>query len=164
MNNNYFCIGSSIQCNSAMNDILTSNTIVNKLKVFIVSIISNCLVNVSIMRLTINNNCVLLNCKRNINLDTKSDEDKYSLEHDCNELYFNNRILIKNINMAVPILLTIIKKKLLRKTKNKRLVITLSIDFGEYPGITIHFYTFRENIIYLANIERFEQPVLQMIC
>lgn len=153
----------NICINSAMRSVLTSHKVPDRLTSFMTSVFTDISVRNALKKAIVQNDCLLLTRAKTPATVLSSDEDKFLLEHDHNELYFNSRLIVNNLNVSVPILLTRIKKVLSKQINGRRLEITLSVQTGEFPSVTVYIHTLRESVTYLGDIDSFSQPVLHMI-
>ena len=155
--------GADIRVNSAMRSLLSSKRDKNRTRKLITSVYTAIEVRSALRRLTVKNDCILINGISPVGTVPSTDEDKFYLEHNVNEIYFKNRLITDNFAASIPMIISNIQKILAKRVKDRRVEIILSVQTERFPSITIFIHSHRENFDHLGDIKAFRQPVLQMI-
>lgn len=103
---------------------------------------------------------------RDIDIGLEALASKYTdlsgYEWSCNETYImKSKVSGAHMAIAALALFDYLEKHLAAKFHNRRFCICISLDLGEYPGITAHFCQFRAGeMCFDLNIDNYTQPVM----
>lgn len=91
----------------------------------------------------------------------QKNDDLMACEWDCNEFYILGNLVEDKWGSAVSYTLECLQEKLCEKFPESVFCIMISVDQGEFPGITAHCYQVRDEEFYFdTNLENYDQPVL----
>ena len=118
-------------------------------------------------KVSISNDCILLDSSV-ISLD-KFDYyvsvlgDLSGVEYHFNEMCISNRLLLKHTSTTIISATTTCRNVLMKLYPQRKMVIVVSAQSGEYSNIILRFYTLREKEIIITDVDDYEQPMIKMI-
>lgn len=151
--------GQGVFCNKQMNNILSKDKKMSYIHELILSISIRNKIHKFVKHTVDCNEYVV---KKGYSYNEKLFKDFTGYECFCNELYFNNKLLLNNKKPTIEMVLYWLKKELSAKY-NKKFCIIVAVDDGEFENITVFFHTYRQNEFYVGDLAGYEQPVLYSI-
>lgn len=86
--------------------------------------------------------------------------DLTDYEYYCNEIYFDEPEILNKLGESVIAIKEQLKLMLTNKYRDRTFCIVISIDEGEFPGITARFHLFRGDMYIDKKLENYDEPIL----
>lgn len=88
-------------------------------------------------------------------------DDLTAYECFCNELFFDSRLLLSDKRHTIHTIISVLKKELSKKFRQKRFCVIVSLDNDEPENITVQFHLYRDNKLFIEeSVEEYVTPVL----